>query len=393
MFGGIYGDLAASTYLRDPQIFYRQLFDDKATLSEYGLSILTTYDFLNSNPRALSENIGGCADVVKRYFADADYQIVNLSKQAKFWLNEGLIGIAPVAPGMLLNRLATFYLYANEANNLGWNVIIDHCAEKEEGYANIILGEIITMLRNGYSKKEVLANVNPVFTQTVPQWDWKENDTALCLLMRAWDCFYNSFDFGSAIYNAVRYPNSNTRQIASITGLLAESMYGCTQYFKKKRFCEHNECFVTLRLPKAIREAYHSLFEPPYKLRNLWEDRTFFPKNCALTNVERHIFKPFVSKLKGLIISPESRQRILYAFPTGWEDRFGFYLDDGWIYCYRSFYVLGRFKLVEKDSRYRIVDVQQSEEMPKGMNIDQCITCALQSARVPNTLSLDSLKD
>ena len=40
MLGGIIGDLAASTYLREPQVFYKQLFDERATLSEYGLSIL-----------------------------------------------------------------------------------------------------------------------------------------------------------------------------------------------------------------------------------------------------------------------------------------------------------------------------------------------------------------
>lgn len=388
MLGGLYGDLAASTYLRDPQIFYHQLFDDKATLSEYSLSILATYAFLKGIPRALSENCKGCADIVKRYFDDADNKIFNLSNQARFWRNEGFIGITPVAPGMLLNRLATFYQYSSEANNLGRNVIIDSCAEKEEGYANIVLGEIITLLRKGYTKKEVLANVNPVFTQTVSHWNWKESDTPLCLLMRAWDCFYNSFDFGSAIHNAVRYPNSNTRQIASLTGLIAESMYGCWYYFKKKRFCGKNEFYVELGLPAQIRNTY----KLPYPYQDGWENRTFFPKNCALTNVERHFLKPFKSRLNGILLLPNDRQLILYAFNTDWENRFGFYLDDGWIYCYRSFYLLGRFKLNEKDSRYFIADVQQSDEMPDGMNIDQCIACALHSARVPGVPSFEQLK-
>lgn len=33
MIGGIYSDLAASTYLRDPKVFYKQLFDEKSTIS------------------------------------------------------------------------------------------------------------------------------------------------------------------------------------------------------------------------------------------------------------------------------------------------------------------------------------------------------------------------
>lgn len=40
MLGGIIGDLAASTYLRDPNCYYRQLIDEKVTLLEYGLAII-----------------------------------------------------------------------------------------------------------------------------------------------------------------------------------------------------------------------------------------------------------------------------------------------------------------------------------------------------------------
>ena len=47
MLGGIIGDLAAS-YLREPQVFYKQLFDEGATLSEYGLSILATASLIRA---------------------------------------------------------------------------------------------------------------------------------------------------------------------------------------------------------------------------------------------------------------------------------------------------------------------------------------------------------
>lgn len=383
MLGGIIGDLAASTYLRNPDIFYKQLFDDEATLSEYGLSILATYDFLKTNPRALKECHPGCADFVNNYFESADFDLVTLSDMAMVWMHDGAIPLKPTTSGMMLNRLATFYQLSTEANNLGSNVMIDHGIEKEDFYANIILCEIIRMLRNGYSKKEVLANVNPVFIQAIKSWNWKEQSGSLSLLCRAWICFYNSFDFGSAIHNAVRYPNCFTRQIASLTGLLAESMYGSDFYFKKKKYCANDESHISLRLPERLYKKYDSVFKPPYPFDS-WKNRAFFPKNSAATNVERHIFTPYNSKLNGLILLPGSREMILRAFRTDWDNRYGFYLDDGWVYCYRSFYLLGRFKLIEKEGRHVIADVQQSDEMPVAMNlnIDKCIACALYSAKV-----------
>ena len=39
------------------------------------------------------------------------------------------------------------------------------------------------------------------------------------------------------------------------------------------------------------------------------------------------------------------RRRIVRAFYTDWDNRFGFYLDDGWVYVYRSFILLARFNL------------------------------------------------
>lgn len=49
MIGGIIGDLAASTYLRNKNKFYRQLFDDSATLSEFGIAILASAKYLYDN--------------------------------------------------------------------------------------------------------------------------------------------------------------------------------------------------------------------------------------------------------------------------------------------------------------------------------------------------------
>lgn len=268
--------------------------------------------------------------------------------------------------------------------------MFDSCVDKEEYYANLILSEIMTMLRGGCSKSELLKNVNPVITTTVDGWGYKEGDSALCLLRRALDCFIDSFDFGSAIHNAVRYPNSNTHQIASLTGLIAEAMYGCSFYFVKSRYAaDFQSTHIPLQTPDKIREKYEALFRPPVIPGTSFESRIFFPKNCALTTVDRQTYSPCDSKFDGMVISSDSKDRILRAFVTNWDDRFGFYLDDGWVYCYRSFNILGRFRIAydTDKSNYRITSVQTTGSVP-GINVDQALYCAFSSALIPEVSNI-----
>lgn len=37
--------------------------------------------------------------------------------------------------------------------------------------------------------------------------------------------------------------------------------------------------------------------------------------------------------------------------PTGWDNRYGLYLDDGWMYVYRSGCLIGRFQLKERSEK------------------------------------------
>ena len=65
--------------------------------------------------------------------------------------------------------------------------------------------------------------------------------------------------------------------------------------------------------------------------------------------------------------SPEDYRRHIRSSHTGWEYRYGIYLDDGWVYVYRSAVLLSRFRYVQKDRFYTIKDVQksdQSQEVP-----------------------------
>ena len=378
MLGGIIGDLAASTYLRDPNCFYRQLIDDKATLSEYGLSVIATYAYLKSDI-GLEKERGRI--FIKKFFEKFDYHSVKLSEYANAWVYDMAFRSNPCTAGMLLNRIAVNGFLNEENENTGWSVMIDESLDKEEGYARIVLSEMIRLLRHGKSKNEVYEEINPVFKSVRHNWDWKEQSTTLCLLMRAWDCFYNSHDFGSAIHNAVRYPNSFTRQIASLVGLIGEAMYGCEYYFIKKKFAHNGETSRFIELPNLVENSYHEQLESIRK--DYRENRLFFRKNDALTNVEQHTFIPCTSHYEGLTLSPYSYRKVIYAFDTDWDNRYGFYLDNGWIYCYRSGYNLGRFRFIMQDKRYVVTDVQQTGDLPNGINLEQGLVGAFHSCRIP----------
>ena len=376
MIGGIYGDLAATTYLHRPEVFYKQLFDEKATLSEYGLSIIATYALLTREEPNL--NIKISRERINKYFKDIYNAQLYISPQARAWAYDNAFRYSYVTSGMLLNRLATLGYFKNDHDKNSWIVVADQITDKEDGYARILLPQMIHLLRQGKTKDEVYKELPDVFSMVRHNWNWKEQESTLCLLMRAWDCFYNSFDFGSAIHNAVRYPNSNTRQLASLTGLIAEAFYGCAYYFTKKCFQSQNH--IWLDIPQKIKNLYP---EECSGMVNFYRDnKLFYPKNNALTNVERHTFTPINSIFNSFKISKSSYQKIKVAFFTDWDNRYGIYLDNGWFYCYRSFYVMGRYRIRPLNKGFMICDVQQSEEKPKEWAFDTMLQCAFESANI-----------
>jgi len=92
--------------------------------------------------------------------------------------------------------------------------------------------------------------------------------------------------------------------------------------------------------------------------------RAFFQKNDAATNVERHVFIPTENPFPNKVISPELRRRILKAYQPDWEARYGFYLDNGWIYLYRSHILIGRYQL-KPDWRWQLPHRQCSTSHAK----------------------------
>lgn len=210
--------------------------------------------------------------------------------------------------------------------------------------------KLIFVLRHGASKKDALMVENvSSFKGFVEDISWNEQSSILGVLIRAWGAFYSSYDFGSALHRAMELPGD--RHLNGIlVGALADAMYGSDRYMVKAKYGKGCSLTGLVKVSSRLQELYRI-------------GRTFFAKNCAMTNVERHVWKAVANPYGDKIISRELRRRILKAFQPTFDDRYGFYLDDGYIYVYRSCRVLNRFKLSSmSDGTFRIVELQASEE-------------------------------
>lgn len=249
--------------------------------------------------------------------------------------------------------------------------------DKDAFYFRKYLPQIIRALSNGRSKKEVREyGCLGEFFALMREWDWEHCEQGLMTyLMRAWHCFFNAWDFTSAIHSAARWEGVDRHFLCSLTGVIAEAMYGCEYRLIKKKY--GSNWYHVLEYPESVR----------YDIKRIWDwqwpRRVFFPKNSSLTNVERHTWKPFKSVQEGRYISSELFPKILQAFHPDWENRFGFYLDDGWVYCYRSAHILCRFHLVETGVGYFfMMDIQKcaDDDIADDEMVEMGLEAALRSA-------------
>ncbi len=343
MIGAFIGDLAAWTWEHDHDKFYPQLFSDVAQRSVYSDVILFTAKTLIENPNISRDEF---MRMHQCYFGNGNAK-VNANYD-------------------LLRSIVIGWMYdGDEISNAIHRYCI--CDDKEELYASHFMANLIYRLRTRYTKKEA-AQVEfcGTFRSFTKEEHWKTGDGVLSYLVRAWMSFYDAFDYGSTIHNAVK-KQGNLSLNCILAGGLADAMYGCENYFVKKKF-------------EGGRYIEHLDFVDNSLYNLIGAKRTFFPKNNARTNVERHYWYDAPCPFSDKVITPELKRRITKAFYTGWEDRFGFYLDDGWYYVYRSFILLSRFKLKEvTDGTYRITNYQKSDEAKQYDLDDTAISCAMYS--------------
>ena len=319
MNGAILGDLAAWTWEQDKDLFFRKLVSSEASPSKMMKEMLLMADTLA------------------------------LVRGSDIKVHESLgMRISPEAT--VLRAIAIGWLYDTEAETASAYQEYGFTYDKEDWYAGAFIWKLIFALRHGASKKDALMVENvSSFKGFVEDISWNEQSSILGVLIRAWGAFYSSYDFGSALHRAMELPDD--RHLNGIlVGALADAMYGCDRYMVKAKYGKGCSLTGLVNVPSRFQALYRA-------------GRTFFAKNCAMTNVERHVWKDVANPYVDKIISRELRRRILKAFQPTFDDRYGFYLDDGYIYVYRSCRVLNRFKLSSmSDGTFRIVELQVSEE-------------------------------
>ena len=319
MNGAILGDLAAWTWEQDKDLFFRKLVSSEASPSKMMKEMLLMADTLaqvRGSDIKVHESLG--------------------------------MRISPEAT--VLRAIAIGWLYDTEAETASAYQEYGFIYDKEDWYAGAFMWKLIFALRHGASKKDALMVENvSSFKGFVEDISWNEQSSILGILIRAWGAFYSSYDFGSALHRAMELPDD--RHLNGIlVGALADAMYGSDRYMVKDKYGKGCSLTGLVNVPSRFQALYRA-------------GRTFFAKNCAMTNVERHVWKDVANPYVDKIISRELRRRILKAFQPTFDDRYGFYLDDGYIFVYRSCRVLNRFKLSSmSDGTFRIVELQASEE-------------------------------
>lgn len=348
MTGAIIGDLAASTYLNDKEEFYARLVGRDATVSEYSIAALL----------AVRTAEAGILPTLADFRRASNLPCVEIAPE---FLGEQELPHDPHSMGDWIIQRCIYANWGDAKVGLdpqpGW-------FDKEEGYFQMFIAKIITLLKSGWTKDEVYQQLGDVFKGCFHHWEWQtEAGGPLNYLFRAWDCFYHAFDFGSTLHNAVKCVGE-TRLNCALTGAIAEAMYGCRYYFVKAKYTSPQvEYPVLLQLPDALKENYSDELAVIQMQDN--HNYHFWPKNNSRTNVERHIYSPVESRFEGMSVDQIQHGDILRSFEPGWENRYSFYKDNGWVYICRSFYLLGRFRFRwAGDGIYQIFDCQQTEQQP-----------------------------
>ncbi len=202
MIGAFIGDLAAWTWQNERDKFYPRLISDKAEKSVYADVLLQTAETIMDNP-----------DITRSEFMrlhQCYFGIGNAKLNAEFDVIRS-IAIGWLCDSELSHAVHTYCL----------------CDEKEEVYASHFLARLIYALRHGATKNEA-AKVEfcGTFRSFTKEEHWKNGDGILSYLVRAWMSFYDAFDFGSTLHNAVKQPGNITLNCI-LAGALADAMYGC----------------------------------------------------------------------------------------------------------------------------------------------------------------------
>ena len=371
MLGAIIGDLAAWTYEHDRKAFWHHLVSEEAKASEFGMSILATTDMLQHD--SLSHN--EAAQFTRHFYRAFNPNVAELSNDALEWRCSLNIYGSSSAFGICLLRMATCSFFDKPYNEF----LFETNSGNDERYALFFLCKLTSALRTGKTKDEAFSDVANIYKKNELAKFASTEGGMLNYFFKAWNAFYAAFDYTSAIHNAMRM-KGNRQLLGALTGAIAGAMYGCRYALIKEKYNkdEHTP-FRYIPWPTALKDAYMPLMRVLEKEQN--GNRFFYPKNNAMTNVERHTWKPVKNVFEDKVIGEKTREAIFYAFDPDWDNRFGFYWENGWFYVYRSGFLLSRFQLKQvSDGTYRIYNLQNT---PKEGGGNIALREALYSIHIP----------
>ena len=238
MTGAIIGDLAAWTWENDKEVFYNLLVSENARLSECGLCMLTVF--------ATGRNQYDFPLFQKEFNAMilAHRKDVSCSQEWSRFMDSGC---------KVFNEKVLDRIYAACLVLAGWQPdsgematsLAESLGMDKKGFYASSFANVISKLGEGCPKKHIVNYMadGDKRLQFILRWHENHGSQDIDLLGHlnyAWRCFQYSWDFTSAIHEAMRCPDCFDRHLVGmLTGAIAEAMYGCTFRFLKNKYCDH----------------------------------------------------------------------------------------------------------------------------------------------------------
>ncbi len=354
MIGAVIGDLAAWTWEHDRKCFYERLVSPEAKLSGYGLLPITMWPMIHEGGAILKHRLYMTSGKALAHSRIAGIEIpddwhrwglTDYDKAIPFELKVALLMSAIIDSG---------YLPEARQKEVHWSSFFH--GGKREGYTSFMM-TILRRLNEGATKDEAIIDIpEPLIDYYASGLEHTWHDL-LEYTTFAWRCFYYSWDFTSALHNAATCP-ANHRLAMMLTGALADSIYGPSYSMTKIKFGGRYEY---IEFPPSL--PVDLIDQLRYIRQTEFNDRYIFKKNDALTNVEKHTWKNVENPYSDRVIDRAFKEKMMRAYNTDWENRYGVYLDNGWFYVYRSHHLLLRYKLTPwRDSTFRITNLQISND-------------------------------
>lgn len=354
MVGAVIGDLAAWTWEHDKTWFYERLVSPEARLSGYGLLPVVMWPIINEGGTILKHRLYMiCGKALMHSRADG----VIIPDEWHRWATTDYDNAIPfeLKVAMIIGAIVdSGFLPKERQSQVHWSSLFH--GGKQEGYAMLMM-RILRRLNEGATKDEAIYDIPSCVINYYPSGENHSWHDLLEYITFAWRCFYYSWDFTSALHNAAKCP-ANRHLAMILTGAFAEAMYGCLYSMTKKKFGGNYEA---IQYPTNVVKQYGKIL---VKARAYdYDHRYFFKKNDALSNVEKHCWQDIDNPYSDWEIDEDKKKKLFRAYFTDWDNRYGVYLDEGWLYVYRSRCILLRFKLAAlQDNTYRIVDMQMSND-------------------------------